>query len=421
MPEAGARLVDRSSSPSDDPGTGWASHWYALCGWIDENYPGIFEPDWVFGGAKHDRNPSARCQWPFVGGVFRPPSASAPGAKPFTTAELPEVPDYCQGRHDQMTKPALRHRSGSLNCEAVAKAGCPLFVTDPGLAKLPVAASTLEAAFGRGCAHGVFSDVKPNPVVSNLEAGIAIYRQGGHDGVIAFGGGSALDLGKLIAFQAGQTRPIWDFEDIGDWWTRADADAIAPVIAVPTTAGTGSEVGRAGVLTNEATHTKKVIFHPKMLPVTVIADPELTVGMPPFITAGTGMDALAHCLEAWCAPGYHPMAEGIAAEGVRLVLEPAQGLCRRHRYRGPRAHDVGRRHGRHRLPEGPRRDPFALASDRRALRHASRHDQCRLHAACAGVQPGGDRRQDGAACRLLRHCRRLRRLPRPCERALRRN
>lgn len=207
--------------------------------------------------------------------------------------------------------------------EAVAKAGMmnPLFVTDPGLAKLPVAASTLKLLSDAGVAHGVFSDVKPNPVESNLEAGIAIYKQGGHDGVIAFGGGSALDLGKLIAFQAGQTRPIWDFEDIGDWWTRADADAIAPVIAVPTTAGTGSEVGRAGVLTNEETHTKKVIFHPKMLPVTVIADPELSVGMPPFITAGTGMDALAHCLEAWCAPGYHPMAEGIAAEGVRLVLE----------------------------------------------------------------------------------------------------
>ena len=207
--------------------------------------------------------------------------------------------------------------------EAVAKAGMknPLFVTDPGLSKLPVTASTLKLLSAANVAHGVFSDMKPNPVESNLEAGIAVYRQGGHDGVIAFGGGSALDLGKLIAFQASQTRPIWDFEDIGDWWTRADSNAIAPVIAVPTTAGTGSEVGRAGVLTNEATHTKKVIFHPRMLPVTVIADPELTVGMPPFITAGTGMDALAHCLEAWCAPGYHPMAEGIAAEGVRLVLE----------------------------------------------------------------------------------------------------
>ncbi|MCO6391914.1 iron-containing alcohol dehydrogenase [Aliihoeflea aestuarii] len=197
----------------------------------------------------------------------------------------------------------------------------PLFVTDPGLAKLPVVAGTLKLLEDAGVAYGVFFDVKPNPVESNLAAGIAIFEAGSHDGVIAFGGGSALDLGKLVAFQAGQTRPIWDFEDVGDWWTRADSDAIAPVIAVPTTAGTGSEVGRAGVLTNEATHTKKVIFHPKMLPVTVIADPALTVGMPKMITAGTGMDALAHCLEAYCAPGFHPMADGIGAEGVRLVLE----------------------------------------------------------------------------------------------------
>lgn len=220
---------------------------------------------------------------------------------------------------------AIRFGAGRIKelPEAISKAGMknPLFVTDPGLAKLPVTESTLKLLADAQIAHGVFSDVKPNPVESNLHAGIELFKKGGHDGVIAFGGGSALDLGKLIAFQAGQTRPIWDFEDIGDWWTRADADAIAPIIAVPTTAGTGSEVGRAGVLTNEATHTKKVIFHPKMLPVTVIADPELTVGMPPFITAGTGMDALAHCLEAYCAPGYHPMADGIAAEGVRLALE----------------------------------------------------------------------------------------------------
>ncbi|MCO4315699.1 iron-containing alcohol dehydrogenase [Phyllobacterium sp. 21LDTY02-6] len=197
----------------------------------------------------------------------------------------------------------------------------PLFVTDPGLARLPVVASTLKILNDANIPHGVFSDVKPNPVEANLTAGIAVFKQGGHDGVIAFGGGSALDLGKLIAFQAGQTRPVWDFEDIGDWWTRADAASIAPIIAVPTTAGTGSEVGRAGVITNEATHTKKVIFHPKLLPAIVIADPELSVGMPPFITAGTGMDALAHCLEAYCAPGYHPMADGIAVEGIRLVFE----------------------------------------------------------------------------------------------------
>jgi alcohol dehydrogenase class IV len=197
----------------------------------------------------------------------------------------------------------------------------PLFVTDPGLAKLPVVASTLKLLKDAKVRHGVFSDVKPNPVESNLIAGIEVFKQGDHDGVIAFGGGSALDLGKLIAFQAHQARPVWDFEDIGDWYTRADASKIAPIVAVPTTAGTGSEVGRAGVLTHEASYTKKVIFHPKMMPAIVIADPELTAGMPPFITAGTGMDALAHCLEAYCAPGYHPMADGIALEGMRLAFE----------------------------------------------------------------------------------------------------
>jgi alcohol dehydrogenase class IV len=213
--------------------------------------------------------------------------------------------------------------------EVVAAAGIkrPLFVTDPGLARLPIVASTLKLLDGAGVPFGVFSEVKPNPVESNLAAGIEVFKQGGHDGVIAFGGGSALDLGKLIAFQAGQTRPVWDFEDVGDWWTRADSDAIVPIVAVPTTAGTGSEVGRAGVVTHEATHTKKVIFHPKMLPAIVIADPELTVGMPPFITAGTGMDALAHCLEAYCAPGYHPMADGIAVEGIRLVFENLPKAC----------------------------------------------------------------------------------------------
>jgi len=197
----------------------------------------------------------------------------------------------------------------------------PLFVTDPGLAKLPVVPKTLKLLDDAGIKYGVFSDVRPNPVESNLTAGIEVFRKGKHDGVIAFGGGSALDLGKLIAFQAGQTRPVWDFEDIGDWFLRADASKIAPIVAVPTTAGTGSEVGRASVLTHEATHTKKVIFHPKILPQIVIADPELSVGMPPFITAGTGMDALAHCLEAYCAPGFHPMADGIGVEGVRLVFE----------------------------------------------------------------------------------------------------
>ncbi|WP_108659069.1 iron-containing alcohol dehydrogenase [Acuticoccus kandeliae] len=194
----------------------------------------------------------------------------------------------------------------------------PLFVSDPVVAGLPITENALAILAAEGVEAALFSGVAPNPIGANIEAGIAAYREGAHDGVVAFGGGSALDAGKAIAFQQGQTRPLWDFEDIGDWWKRADADTIAPVIAVPTTAGTGSEVGRAAVVTNEAIHTKKIIFHPKMLPVIVIADPELTVGMPPKITAGTGMDALAHCLEAYSAPFYHPMSEGIAVEGVRL-------------------------------------------------------------------------------------------------------
>ena len=197
----------------------------------------------------------------------------------------------------------------------------PLFVTDAGLINLPVTQNALKLLKDAGIPHGVFSDVKPNPPGENVEAGVAMLRAGKHDGVIAFGGGSGLDVGKTIAFMAGQTRPMWDFEDIGDWWTRADSKAILPIIAVPTTAGTGSEVGRASVITDASTHTKKIIFHPLMQPKLVIADPELTVGMPRFITVGTGFDALAHCLEAYCAPGYHPLADGIGAEGVRLVLE----------------------------------------------------------------------------------------------------
>jgi len=197
----------------------------------------------------------------------------------------------------------------------------PLIVTDRGLAQMPITQKTLDILDAAGLGRALFGDVDPNPNEKNLAAGVAAFKAGNHDGVVAFGGGSGLDLGKLVAFMAGQSRPVWDFEDIGDWWTRADADAIVPNIAVPTTAGTGSEVGRAGVLTNSQTQEKKIIFHPKILPSVVIADPELTVGMPAFITAGTGLDAFAHCVEAFSSPHYHPMSQGIAIEGMKLVID----------------------------------------------------------------------------------------------------
>ena len=195
----------------------------------------------------------------------------------------------------------------------------PLLVTDPALAKIPFIRAAVAANTQSGIPTKVFSDIEPNPVGSNIDAGVAAYASGSHDGVIAFGGGSALDVGKVIAFMSGQSRPLWDFEDRDDWWSRADPDGIAPIIALPTTAGTGSEVGRAGVILDEAEQLKKIIFHPRMMPAIVILDPELTIGLPAHVTAATGMDALAHCLEAYCSPRFHPIADGIAVEGVKLV------------------------------------------------------------------------------------------------------
>ena len=220
---------------------------------------------------------------------------------------------------------AIRFGAGRISelPEACTAAGIknPLLVTDKGLANLPITQSALDIMAAAGLGRAIFADVDPNPNEINVAAGLKVYRAGQHDGVLAFGGGSGLDLGKMLAFMTGQTRPLWDFEDIGDWWTRANAEAIDPIIAVPTTAGTGSEVGRASVITNSQTAEKKIIFHPKLLPSVVICDPELTVGMPNFITAGTGMDAFAHCLEAYCSPHYHPMSQGIALEGMRLVKD----------------------------------------------------------------------------------------------------
>ncbi|MFL6575171.1 MAG: iron-containing alcohol dehydrogenase [Povalibacter sp.] len=197
----------------------------------------------------------------------------------------------------------------------------PLLVTDPGLAALPLVANVVELCRKAGLPCDVFSDVQANPVEANVTAGVDLYRIRGYDGVIALGGGSALDTGKAVALMVGQTRPIWDFEDREDWYTRVNVEGMAPTIAVPTTSGTGSEVGRASVITDVRDHTKKIIFHPKMQPRLVIADPELTLGLPAHVTAAVGMDALSHNLEAYCAPFYHPMADGIALEGMRLIKE----------------------------------------------------------------------------------------------------
>jgi len=208
--------------------------------------------------------------------------------------------------------------------EACQAAGMkrPLIVTDEWLH----ASDMVRKA--SGLIHApVFAGVKGNPTAAHVEAGLAVFRAGSHDGVVALGGGAALDTGKVVAFMAGQSRPLWDFEDVGDYWTRANPAGIKPVVAVPTTAGTGSEVGRAGVILKEDTHQKKIIFHPLMMPKIVLLDPVLTVGLPKAMTAATGMDAFVHCFEAYCAPGFHPMADGIALEGMHLIATYLPKAC----------------------------------------------------------------------------------------------
>ena len=197
----------------------------------------------------------------------------------------------------------------------------PLLVTDAALAKLPMVTDTVRLCTQERLDCAVYGGVQANPVADNVMYGVATYQTGGHDGVIAFGGGSALDVGKAVGLMVGQARPLFDFEDREDWFLRVNVSGMAPVVAVPTTAGTGSEVGRASVITDPADHVKKIIFHPRMMPAAVIEDPELTFGLPSNITAATGMDALSHSLEAFCSPSYHPIAEGVAVEGMRLVKE----------------------------------------------------------------------------------------------------
>ena len=195
----------------------------------------------------------------------------------------------------------------------------PLLVTDKGLASSDIIQNSLSNLKQNSFEVIFYSNVIGNPTGTNVHEGVEIYKKNNCDGVIAFGGGSGIDVGKAIAFMSGQDLPIWDFEDMGDNWTKAKSNSIAPIIAVPTTAGTGSETGRASIILNEDTGVKKIIFHPKFLPSIVILDPLLTISLPPDITAATGMDALAHNFEAYCAPGYHPMADGIALEGIRII------------------------------------------------------------------------------------------------------
>ncbi len=195
----------------------------------------------------------------------------------------------------------------------------PLFVTDKDLVNLPFVKNVISELKKNFKEINTFSNFSGNPIGTNVDEGVVVFKKNKCDGVIAFGGGSGLDVGKAIAFMSGQSRPIWDFEDIGDYWKRADEKNIAPIIAVPTTAGTGSETGRASAIINHETGVKKIIFHPKFLPSIVILDPVLTVDLSPRLTAATGMDALAHNLEAFCAPGFHPMADGIAIEGMKLI------------------------------------------------------------------------------------------------------
>ena len=268
----------------------------------------------------------------------------------------------------------------------------PLLVTDPGLAQLPMIAEALAACERAGLAAAVFSDIKPNPTGENIYAGAEAFRNGRHDGVIAFGGGSGLDAGKAVAVIARQKCTLWDLEDIGDNWLRADPARIAPLVAAPTTAGTGSEVGRAALIVNEDERRKVIIFHPKMLPGCVILDPELSAGLPPLLTAATGMDALSHNLEAYCSPLFHPMAEGIALEGMRLIKQHLPDAVENGADLNARAHMlVASSMGAAAFQRGLGA-MHALAHPLGALYDAHhRYSECGADAVCAVRKPRGDR------------------------------
>ena len=274
----------------------------------------------------------------------------------------------------------------------------PLVVTDEGLKLLPPVDATLSTLICAGLGPGFFTEVKPNPTGTNVETGVAKLRAGGYDSVVAVGGGSALDAAKAIALMATQERPIWDFEDIGDNWQRVDTSRLIPVIAIPTTAGTGSELGRSSVITDESGHRKVIIFHPRMMPVAVIMDPELTIGLPAHITAATGMDALSHSLEAFSAPSFHPMAEGVALNALRIIRQwlPVAGRgwleCR-----GALADACRLRHGLRRPAEGTWGGACARPSPRCPLRCPPRPAERGSDALCGGIQCAGDWRQAGLA------------------------
>jgi len=241
------------------------------------------------------------------------------------------MPEAGLPRGDWSYPTAIRFGAGRLSelPDACREAGMarPLLVSDPGLVEAGLVARAEHAITAGDMTTGLFTDIRGNPTGTNVEAGIRAFHDGGHDGLVGLGGGSAIDVAKTIALMSGQTRPVWDFEDREDWWRRADASAIRPLIAIPTTAGTGSEVGRAAVISDDTTGHKKLIFHPLLLPRVAILDPELTVGLPPALTAATGMDALVHNLEAYVARGHHPIAEGIALEGLRLIAENLERAC----------------------------------------------------------------------------------------------